>query len=711
MEDNRAADNADDRDEKDQSKADAANASADDQLSGGSGAEGGRFVLSFGHPSTDGNVYLGQHIQIFPSKSRPEFSSYGCKAFECFNKRTGKTGIAQLVPAHLLPRITNIGSYKNVKNANVLQVQEAGVVHWPAEDRQYFVLVTDMPQGQRLMADVNAKPMQIPEEQIIATMIRPMISALKELHALDIIHGGISPENIFISGPADNPTIVLGEGLTSAPFMRQPVLCETIERGMAQRTGRGVGRYENDLYCLGICVAVALRGENYMAGKSDEEITKLKIQQGSYATMLGRERVPTNLGEFLRGVLNDDERQRWGIHEVSEWLEGRHNSTKQAPSLPKAARPFIFRDEKIWDLKTMAMEFSRHVGEAAAVLEKESFFQWVKRNFDDNILHERLAKAISYKENPTREKLVCLVISAIDPQGPIRYKNLSIFPTGYAVALADAMCRGEELQPYGEILSAQLITAWISQRFEEILDSTNMITYFEKCRNYLGQRMPGYGLERIVYSLSKEVICLSPILKKFFIIGPGQMLLALESMAKGKSGADLFMDRQMIAFLSVRDQKTIEPHLGHVISNDRKHKVMGALKTYASIQKLYNTGMMPALGTWILGVIGPVLERFYDRDLRQELTKRLSKIPEPGNLNQILDLIDSASMQQEDGQKFMVAKREFAALTLEGMQINERMKRRNTFGIDVGRQIAMLLAVFISTLCILVFVLIYFFEF
>src|SRR5690606_22588018 len=135
------------------------------------------------------------------------------------------------------------------------------------------------------------------------------------------------------------------------------------------------------------------RGVNFLADKTPEEILGEKIRDGSYGMVIGRERLPAGISEFLRGVLSDDESQRWNIDEAMRWLEGRRLSPKQPKVGLRAARSLIFVDKKYWDLRTLALAFSENVGEAAKIIEADQFDLWIKRNFEDPNLIKRLEDA------------------------------------------------------------------------------------------------------------------------------------------------------------------------------------------------------------------------------------------------------------------------------------------------------------------------------
>ncbi|MDY0009525.1 MAG: hypothetical protein RBS08_07460, partial [Bdellovibrionales bacterium] len=394
---------------------------------------------------------------------------------------------------------------------------------------------------------------------------------------------------------------------------------------------------------------------------------------------------------------------------VERWLEGRRLSAKQTHNVLKARRPFVFRDRKFWDLRTLAMSLAAHISDTAALVEKDSLDLWLKRNFEDRDLETRIATFWKKEDGATRERVVADLSQVLDPYAPVRYKSLSVFPAGFGTALADAMARGEDVQQYAELVSLQLFNGWVNQRFEEIPDASGIVTLFEKCRNFLAQKMPGYGIERIVYLLNKEIVCLSPILRDYYVLTPGHMLLAMERIAQRGLPLEPLLDRHMIAFVSVRDPKVIDPHLGHVISHDRGYQVIGILRTLAGIQRRFRTQPVPALARVILTQMEPAVERFYDRDLRQEIIRRLNAAGEGGNLGALLELVDTAAIVQDDQVRFAQARREFAILMRERAALEQQLARRATYGLAAGRQVAMLVSSVLGTASALLTILYHYF--
>lgn len=650
--------------------------------------------------SADGRIMVGPDLEILPDKPRPEFANGETQAYEARDRRTGNAHFAMLCRNSRVPRVTSIGSYKNLKSPHIIRLLEAGIIDWKPEARQRLALIFEMPNGRKLLDGPDAQPLRIHEDRIVHALIQPVLSVLGEFREADMVHGGICLDNMFLTGAEGSDSVVLGECLSTAQFFRQHPLYMTIERSLAQPAGRGLGTVKDDLYALGMCVAMAVRGVSLIAGREPTLLTYLKMEAGSYSFVIGGERLPGGIGDFLRGVLNDDENQRWDLDEALRWAEGRRIPTKQQYVMNRAARPYIFREQKYWDLRALAASFARHVPEAAKALEKEQFGQWIRRNFEDKDLETRLEKVWEREKGGSPERLVSGVCMALDPHGPVRYRNLAVFPSSFGVALAEAVSAQEDIQPYAELIAMQMLSNWIHQRFDEIPDATGTITMLEKCRNFLVQKMPVYGIERVLYMLDKEVVCMSPYLHRYVVLGPGGLLLALEDISRRADRPEHILDRHMMAFISVREPKMIDPHLGHVISRDPGYQAVGIARTLAGIQRRFSTGLVPGVGNWLISMIGPAVERFNDRDLRADITRRMNRLTDQGNLAAILDLIDNIALVQDDISRFVLARREYAAISRERQQIETQLQRRQTFGRATGRQVAMLASATLGSLCI-----------
>jgi hypothetical protein len=226
----------------------------------------------------------------------------------------------------------------------------------------------------------------------------------------------------------------------------------------------------------------------------------------------------------------------------------------------------------------------------------------------------------------------------------------------------------------------------------------------------MAQKMPGYGIERVVYMLNRETVCLSPALRDYYVLSPGHLLLALEGVARRANRPDHIFDRHMVAFISVREPKMIDPHLGHLISQDRSYQIIGMVRTLAAIQRRFQIAPVPALGNWVISQIDPAINRYHDADIRKAVKEKVMALQDSGNLMAILELIDNPAWVQEDLQRFTIARREYALLSREASGLMSQLQRRDVYGMGTGRQVAMLVSAVIGVLWIMLMVFMHFSE-
>src|SRR3546814_13231549 len=127
---------------------------------------------------------------------------------------------------------------------------------------------------------------------------------------------------------------------------------------MALRTERGEGTVSNDLYAVGVTLLALLTGRSPESDLTDEAVTAAKLTLGSYSALVRKTRISLTMMEVLRGLLNDDPRDRWTLDDLNLWVSGRRLSPKP-PAMPqKANRPFVFQEVGHMSCRELAEGFS-----------------------------------------------------------------------------------------------------------------------------------------------------------------------------------------------------------------------------------------------------------------------------------------------------------------------------------------------------------------
>jgi len=655
-----------------------------------------------------GRMLVGDGIEIFPNKPLPELSTSYAQAFEARDNNASIEMYALLCGRENIPRITAIASYQNLRSPNILALNDAGLVYYPLDRKQYLALVYERPAGEKLLNNIEDDFVALSEDVLVNSMIKPVLWVLNDLKNADLVHGNINLSNMFMVGADGSKHVVLGECLSTSCSMGQPVIFETIERSMADSEGRGVAKANDDLYAFGVCVAFMARGENFLKGKTDQEVIYGKIEQGSYGALLGRDRLPGGLTEFLRAVLNDDPKQRWDIGEALKWLEGRRLSPKQSRTHIKSSRPYIFNEQKHWYLKSLAYAFSDDPYAASKTIMDEEFMKWLRRNFDQKLFLANIDMAFELGGSSEGGALVTRVCMALDSSAPIHYMGHSFMPDGFGNSLAHAIAEGKDTQPYVETLKKQFFHFLFNMHGDEASDLELLLANFESCRGVLSQKMAGYGLERVLYVLCAEAPCLSPVFKNFFIMNPGGVLKALEVVAASENKPETLLDRHAIAFIFAREPRLIDKNLGLLISPDKGSQVLGILRTLAAIQKRFKIPSVPNTVNWMIGMMDEVIDKYYDIDLRNKMKGQVRSLTNTGSLLDLLYFVDDPLLKNDDSMNFAKAKREFLLLSHEKQQYLQRLQNKKMMGVATGRQFAMVTSAILSMLCIIGFIVLHF---
>jgi len=197
---------------------------------------------------------------------------------------------------------------------------------------------------------------------------------------------------------------------------------------------------------------------------------------------------------------------------------------------------------------------------------------------------------------------------------------------------------------------------------------------------------------------------LSPVLKDYFIFTPEALLLALEVISRQEQRPSAVLDRHMTAFLSVREPRLIDQHLGHLGSPDKGKQMIGVLRALAAIQRRFATGPVPGVCNWLISMTPPLIELVHNRELRQDMTRQVNRMMGGGNLSALLEVLDDHLLIQDDMNRFDRARNEYKILVYEKSEIENYLRKRRNFGKETGRQVSMIFSSFLSVAVITIYV-------
>jgi len=654
-----------------------------------------------------GEVAFNQDIVILPNARLPQYDKGPVKAYAARGSGVLPQNLfAMVCEDHLTPRSMKAGNYGAILNPSLVRLVASGAVDWAPTGRQKYCFIFENSLGNPLMKDDTHGGLGLKQELVLNNIIRPIVNAMLDMRDKDIVHGCIRVSNIFDGNSATIERAVLGECLSVPASSHMPVLYEPIDRALASPTGRGQGTAADDLYSFGVCLAIMLRTHDPLEGMTDDEIIEMKMEEGTYVTLTGKDRFTGAILELLRGLLYDDENQRWTLDEVVEWLDGRRLSPKQAARRVKANRPLSFNGEKYTRPEILAKDLGKNPSEARQLIEDGEMFQWLSRAMENKLTVERFEKAVLMSEeggkgNGYTERLLTRVCIALHPEGPIRYKNLNVMPDGVGTALTESFVMRRDLQTWVDFFMNYFITQWVDVQSRTVPDASNLVSKFDGARAYLRQKNLGGGLERCIYTMNHEVHCLSEKLQKYHVRTPEELMRAYERMSTVPSRPTMFLDRMIIAFLSVKDRKNIDPYIADLSADEVYRRVLAETKVLATIQKRSQMEKFPGIAGWVLENLEPVYNRFHDRELRKETRKKAERLKDTGDLAKITILFDNPNVYQEDNIGFRRAMRQYFDLENEHTTLERSLQDETTFGRQTGRQVACMIAGVIATAIVL----------
>jgi len=637
-------------------------------------------------------VRLGERFEIHPDRPLPDLRSPNAAGFVAVDRDRPTTSMFGLVcDADQPPRHDVLAALHGLRSEALLAPHEWGVVDWPATGRRHFAVIFDRPTGGRIVQSLTQTIAPTHEDELIHHVLPPLIASLRELFAAGFTHRAIRPNNLFWRDAAHR-TLALGECVSAPPAVLQPVVCETIESGMAMPAGRGNGSPAEDLYALGVTIIFLLFGRNLVASLSDDQILAEKIGRGSYYALLRGERLNGAIIEVLRGLLTDDPRERWNVQDVEMWLEGRRLSPKQPALVKRAARPFEFAGHPFYTARALGYAFSRDPASAVRTLKAPDFEIWMQRSLCDEDRSKMFSAAVAEGHDVGAgghdERLVARVCIALDPAAPVRYKGFSAAIDGFGAALVAAFRGRGSVQQIAEAMGGRLPQFWFSAQSGLKPELVPFLKSFERLRLHLEDRRPGFGIERIVYEMNPKLHCLSPTIEAEYVIEAGDVLTALERVSEKRKDDDFQVDRHLAAFIATRYRGAGTDWFDALHHQDPAQRVLGALYLLARLQSFKGPTAVPALAHRLGRQLPLVIDRYHSRTRRKRLKAELPKVVGKGNLGDMLTFVDNAADRVRDIQGFQQALRDHAVIDRELDLLHLEAPRRPERAAELGARYA-----------------------
>lgn len=611
-------------------------------------------------------------------------------------------GLYALLLNHKLPpRIDVFDALEGAKAGALQSVIAFEVVHLTDAEKIGFVL--EQPTGLPLMRDLRQPFQGYKEDNLRNQFVLPLFNTLVALHDRTLFHGAISPLHIYAG--ANLSQLMLGECVTLPPGYRQPALFETIERAQCRIEAKGDSTTEDDLYALGISTYLLAAGQNPFANLPDDDLIRARLEVGSSTLMLNYAKLPSSILELVRGLCGDQPKQRWSLGDLENWIAGQRVAPRNISHVAKASRALPFNGKEYVRARTLASVLQSNPAEVRQLVESKEILRWLNRSLGDMALYEEAYRVLDKTnlKSQSDDMLAARLAMLLDPQGPIRYKNLQIMPAALGTCMAVAYIHQdtETIKTLSEIILSDLVSHWISMPGNGGPFLLAMAKEIDRTRDYINVAGMGNGIERVMYELQPYAPCYSEYLPKRYIQSPKHILPALDELTTDSRRPTEPLDRHMSSFLSARMGRGKETVF--VLAQTNKtdtNRHLSTLDLLSQVQNRYSVNPVPRLAGWLLENLRPALDRFHNRKLRQSLQQNLSKIAAQGELDMLLRSIDSPEVVEGDLRGFRDATRQFRHLTEQIQEVTVLIENKHTVGQAVGHRVAAGVAVLLAMLAV-----------
>ena len=552
---------------------------------------------------------------------------------------------------------------KGLDYRSITQVAAAGNVRLSSNNHERYVIFYERPAGIKLSELIKRKKIPANTLFLFEHILSPLANAIQQFSDLDISHGLINPDNIYI-----NDMAVLGPCVAEPCGFSQPFRYESVERIQAMPTAKGEGSTSQDYYALAVVLLEILHGPEYLAHMNQEAFIQSIFRNGAYNTLMQDREVPEVFYDFFRGTLTLNPQERWSGKQVLQWLGGKRFNVLAPPTPVDAVRPYDLGDEKHANTRReLAHMFSHDWERMIASLHNNQLSHWVSVSLRNKELSDivgrlsRTAYDLSTKNETQTYEALMNIIMLLDPVGPVRIRQLAMHIDGMDSLCADLYFKKmhQELQLLAKFIESNMVNYWIElqskfQKDKEDYETPAVINALnvrlDRLRSCIRNAGMGFGLERMLYDLNPEMACISPTLASQNVTTLAELLTKLDHLAPTLSENDDPFDRHIAAFIASKLVILKEVRLDEL-------EGLPMLATNKTVMAIYLLGAsqikashlrLPGLTNWLVLRTLPLMDHIHSRSLRKKYKTALMALAGVGSIPKIADLIVSADYASID---------------------------------------------------------------
>ncbi len=309
-------------------------------------------------------------------------------------KKWGKSYVVKIYHNGWHPSNQMQNFLTNIRHPNIAHVVECG------DYRGYYYEIYEY-YSEGTLEDVGA----LSSTHIQKVIVPSINEGLHELHKNGIVHCDIKPSNLFFADGGER--VVIGDCGISGYTNSNGKLIDAV-RGTPEYAPRvkallwsAAMSFAYDYGSFGLVLCKAVLGRSIFEGMSVEEI-QVAWESGLDlpSSISGR------LSVLIRGLLNEDENQRWGYVQVKRWCEGEFirsanrsiysRAKKENKNKPLIYGRFEGQTISVSTLHQLAQAIKNHWNQASRIVKRRELIEFVHQ-FDKSLV-EKVRELASYHD-------------------------------------------------------------------------------------------------------------------------------------------------------------------------------------------------------------------------------------------------------------------------------------------------------------------------
>ncbi len=652
--------------------------------------------------------HVGGQYYVDTNDALPNLTSTFARAYMVHDKkRKMEDAYYCLVLDKTIPwRLSAINTLKTFSDLTLNTPVACDVTFLTSFQEHFCVVVLPLPERRRIsLAQYMKETGACTEEFLVEKIITPLNAMLGELEAIGVTHGNINLENVFFD---ENLNISVRECVSEPCGFSQKMVYEPIERGCALPIAKGEGDSSADYYALGVLAVFMLSGRNTVEEMDDEEILRAKMVKGSFNTLVGNQPLSPYMLDLCRGLLNDKKGTRWHHIQLSEWVKGKRFNLVRVPPIVEATRSLHFNGQQYFNRRAFAHDLFRYWDSAKKFLREDKLIKWVEGSVGDPDMADKLRKAdkITMKKGLSirttfdeDDELVTRTTLILDPEGPMRIKDISTNIDGIAPLLAYAYSthKRDYIQLIGYLISYNFLEYHKPPPGEK-KSKNEYLWHLKRCMNFLSKKGFGFGMERCLYEINPFLPCQSPLVIKEAPISLPELLEILDSKTTIK---DYPFDRHIAAFIANRIDlnneirvKTLEK-----FPEFAGNKHIQALALLMLAQK--ETGAkLRTLSEALANQMLSATSILHGKTIKKELHSNIRKVAKDGNLIKLFQIIADSQYIMQDMIGYQEAIEEYQEIGQEISKLDSK-STVSSLGYRYGLRLAVVISYFFCSIEIL----------